>query len=94
MKKRVIFIVGASSGIGLATARKLCDEGNIVYCGSRTPCPDGRVTSIELDSSDTKTVVKAVDRIVEENGSIDQIVYRAPFSMPAPVDLAEEEDYR
>ena len=31
MKQRVVFIIGASSGIGLATAQKLADAGNVVY---------------------------------------------------------------
>ena len=94
MKKRVIFIIGASSGIGLATASKLCDEGNIVYCGARTPCPDERVTSIELDSTDSDTIVKAVGKIVEENRRIEQLVYSAGFSMASPVEFADEKDYR
>lgn len=94
MKKRVVFIIGASSGIGLATAKKLCDEGNIVYCGSRTPCPDERVTSLCVNVTDEKTVFDAVTRITEETGRIEQLIYSAGCSMAAPVEFAEEKDYR
>lgn len=90
----VVFIIGASSGIGLATAQRLCDEGCVVYCGARTPCPDERVTSLILDSTKPKTITEAVERIMGEVGKIDSLVYCAGFSMAAPVEFADEKDYR
>lgn len=94
MKQRVVFIIGASSGIGLATAQKLADTGNVVYCGARTPCPDERITSLEVDVTKPQTIVDASEKILDETGRIDQLVYCAGYSMAAPVEFAEEKDYR
>ena len=94
MEQNVIFIIGASSGIGLSVAQKLCDEGNVVYCGARTLCPDERVTSIITDVTQPKTVAAAVNRIISEVGRIDKLVYSAGFSMASPIEHAAEKDYR
>lgn len=94
MKQRVVFIIGASSGIGLATAQKLADEGNVVYCGARTACPDERISSIILDVTQPQTVTDAVEKIISETGTIEQLIYCAGYSMAAPVEYAQEADYR
>lgn len=94
MKQRVILIIGASSGIGLATAQKLCDQGHVVYCGARSDCPDERVTSLHMDVTDSKTVAVGVEQILKEVGKIEQLVYCAGCSMAAPVEFADEGDYR
>lgn len=94
MKQKVVFVIGASSGIGLAVAQKLADEGNVVYCGSRTPCPDERIVSLQVDVTKPQTVVDAVEKILDDCGMIEQLVYCAGVSMAAPVECADEEDYR
>lgn len=94
MKQRVILVIGASSGIGLATAQKLVDTGHVVYCGARTACPDERITSLALDVTKPQTIVDAVNKIIKETGRIEKLVYCAGFSMAAPVEYAQEEDYR
>ena len=48
---RVAVITGASSGIGLATARQFLEQQYEVFNLSRRPCPDSRVVSIEIDLS-------------------------------------------
>ena len=94
MKKRVILVIGASSGIGLATAQKLADAGHVVYSGARSVCPDERITSIVMDVSAPKTVEAGVAHIIEETGRIEQLIYCAGCSMAAPVEYAKAEDYR
>ncbi|MEO1035793.1 MAG: SDR family oxidoreductase [Pseudomonadota bacterium] len=44
-----VLVTGASSGIGLATARRFADAGATVVGASRRPCPDARVRSLEVD---------------------------------------------
>lgn len=94
MKQRVILVIGGSSGIGLATASKLADAGHVVYCGARTDCPDERISSLYVDVTRPETVTDCVEKILDETGRIEQLVYSAGFSMAAPVEFAEEEDYR
>lgn len=94
MKQHVILVIGASSGIGLAAAQKLTDEGNVVYCGARTACPDERITSIIMDVTKPQTIADGVEKILEQTGKIEQLVYSAGFSMAAPVECAQEDDYR
>ena len=94
MNDKITFIIGASSGIGLATAQKLVDQDDTVYCGARSECPDSRITSIKLDVTQPMTVTSAVEEIINKTGRIDRLVYSAGYSMAAPVELAEETDYR
>lgn len=94
MNGKITFIIGASSGIGLSTAQKLADRGDIVYCGARTECPDSRVVSLKVDATQPMTISTAVEDIIGSAGRIDRLVYSAGYSMAAPVELAEEADYR
>lgn len=93
-KERVVFIVGASSGIGYETAKKLVEKGHKVYCGARRMCDVGGAKSFVLDVANPETVENAVKDIIEENGRLDWLVYSAGFSMAAPVEYAKEEDYK
>ena len=93
-KERVVFIIGASSGIGYATAKKLVEKGHKVYCGARRTCEIVGVKSFILDVSNPETVKNAVKEIIEENGRLDWLVYSAGFSMASPIEYAKEEDYK
>lgn len=94
MNSKIVLVIGGSSGIGLAAAQKLADEGNVVYCGSRTPCPDERIVSLEVDVTKPQTIATAVEKILDDCGKIEQLVYCAGVSMAAPVECADEDDYR
>ena len=62
-KDKVCVVTGASSGMGLATAKLLVDMGAKVYALNRRPCPvEGIAASICVDLTD----VSAIDHAFEE----------------------------
>lgn len=76
----IVLVTGGSSGIGLATVRRLGANGHTVYSASRHPTrngvPDG-VTPIELDVVDAAAVEAVVAKIVGDAGGIDALVNNA-----------------
>lgn len=71
MKKKVILIAGASTGIGFASAKRLINDGHIVYCGARrmhlmSELSDMGGHVVELDITNNDSVQKVVDQSREE----------------------------
>lgn len=93
-KERVVFIIGASSGIGYETAKLLVEKGHKVYCGARRHTDLALAKSFILDVANPESVESAVKEIIEENGRLDWLVYSAGFSMASPIEYAKEEDYK
>lgn len=87
-KQRTVLITGASSGIGLATARKFIDGGYAVFgCArgadqlqstmSELAASGGRVASLSCDVTKPAEIGKAVDAALERFGRIDVLVNNA-----------------
>lgn len=91
---RTVLIFGASSGIGLETAKLFVKENDIVYNVSRTQSNTPGIYDICADVSKRGAVSSAVESVAAERGSIDILVYSAGFSMAAPVEFVESKDYR
>lgn len=84
--EKVIFITGASSGIGLASAKMLLKEGHIVYGAARRLENMAEIEqlggrTIKLDVTDSDAIKLAVDRIVAEQGRIDVLLNNAGYGM-------------
>lgn len=84
-KQKAILLTGGSAGIGLSTAKMLMDKGYKVYSGSRSGggsplkslSSGGEIIPLVLDVNDEKGIIKAVEKIVKENGELYALVSNA-----------------
>lgn len=77
----VILVIGASNGIGEATAKILSSRGHVVYGSSRDAVrvsADG-VRALSVDIFDDASIAKAMDMIIKAEGQIDGVIYSAGF---------------
>lgn len=91
---REVFIVGASSGIGEAVAKKFISDGYSVMNMSRTPCKIAGVGNIICDVSDREALDAALKSYKLNHAKLCVLVYSAGFSMAAPLEHVREDDYR
>jgi NAD(P)-dependent dehydrogenase (short-subunit alcohol dehydrogenase family) len=96
MLNKVALVVGGASGIGLATAGRLADEGATVFLtGRRADAVERAAAAIGrgarglvADASVAEDVAAAVAAVREAHGRIDALVLNAGISEPA---MLEEE---
>jgi 3-oxoacyl-[acyl-carrier protein] reductase len=90
MKNKIILITGASGGIGSETAYKFAAEKAkviITYCNNKpagervaAKCRElgaAEVLLLRLNLKDNKSIMRAVDRVVEKFGRIDILINNA-----------------
>ncbi|MGU3540481.1 oxidoreductase [Methylobacterium sp. A54F] len=80
---RTALVTGATSGIGLETAKALRAAGYRVFGTSRKPAPDAGsgVGMLVCDITDDASVADAVEAVVRETGRIDLLVNNAGFGI-------------
>ncbi|MBF8189765.1 SDR family oxidoreductase [Nonomuraea sp. K274] len=101
---KVVFITGASRGIGAAAARLFASEGAAVVLAARsTDALDRIVTEVRagggvadavtLDLADRASIRAAVDRVEELHGRLDGAFNNgAAIQQPGPLDTTSDED--
>ena len=99
MSQKVILITGASSGIGLDTARMLASKGCKVYGAARRvelmePLKELGVVPLHIDLTDTASMQKCVNTILEAEGRIDTLVNNAGYGQLGPIECVPIEDAR
>ncbi len=91
----VVLVTGGSSGIGLATVRRLAAGGHRVFTASRRPArtelPAG-VTPLTFDAGDPSAASAVVAQVVEEAGRLDVLVNNAGAGAVGAVEETTEED--
>jgi NADP-dependent 3-hydroxy acid dehydrogenase YdfG len=92
-KKKIAWITGGATGIGLATARALGQAGfDVVISGRRSEELDRAVSALEsggisararqLDVSDAAAVQSTADSILADHGRVDALVLSAGTNVP------------
>ncbi len=79
-----IWVIGASSGIGLAVAQRYAEQGHSVWFSARNQTEldslsDGQLNLLPLavDVTDDKSLEYAVDRIQRVSGELDKVIINA-----------------
>src|SRR4051812_20317344 len=82
-ERGIALVTGASSGIGLATARALRRDGYRVFGTSRKPMTETEqgVTMLVCDVTDDQSVQDLVDDVVRRAGRIDLLVNNAGIGL-------------
>jgi NAD(P)-dependent dehydrogenase (short-subunit alcohol dehydrogenase family) len=93
----VVLITGGSSGIGLATVRRLAAAGHQVFSASRNPArtdlPAG-ATPLVLDLADPASCRAAIAAVVEDAGRLDVLVNNAGTASIAPLEETADDEPR
>lgn len=97
MKKKVILVTGASSGIGKVSALQLVKEGHVVYGAARRidkmqDIIEAGGKAIQMDVTQAENVKRAVDEIIENEGRIDVLFNNAGYAVYGAVETVSIED--
>lgn len=96
--EKVVFVAGASSGIGKACADYLKDQGYHVYGAARRVTPDmvagpgdtgqngGFLRWLQLDVRDDSSVKAAVQKVLEAEGGLGVLIHAAGYGLAGSVE--------
>lgn len=100
LENKVVLITGGSSGIGLDAARRMCEEGAIVYITGRNQkrldeaveSLQSNVIGIQADSSIKKDMEHIYEIIKQQQGHVDVIFANAGVGKYVSLDNLTEDD--
>ena len=105
LKDKVVFVTGASSGIGAAISLECAKRGaDVVLAARRTDRLEGvasrvrsfgrRALPVACDVTVDGDVERAVSEAIQRLGTIDRVYANAGFGVTGPLEKLEIEDYR
>ena len=88
---QAVLITGCSSGIGAATALRLCNNGWRVYATSRRPADleeaaAGGCCTLALDVNDEGSMVEAVRKVEAAEGAVGILINNAGYSQSGAIE--------
>ena len=93
-KSKVIFITGASSGIGREVAIKLAKDGNKVFAGVRRKIDKNEIeslneniTGVYIDVTNQSSIDKAFWFIIKHTDKIDVLINNAGIVVAGPIEF-------
>jgi NAD(P)-dependent dehydrogenase (short-subunit alcohol dehydrogenase family) len=97
MSQKVVFITGASSGMGRATVKYLLAQGFLVYASSRDSSKlldieDENFTPLCVDLGSQASIDAALERIIQQENKIDILVNNAGYGLVSSVEEFTEEE--
>jgi NAD(P)-dependent dehydrogenase (short-subunit alcohol dehydrogenase family) len=100
--QRVWFVTGASRGFGRALVRAVLDAGDAVVATARRPeqladlvdAHGERALALQLDVTDASAAAAAISAGRERFGRIDVVVNNAGYANVAPIETADDDDFR
>jgi NAD(P)-dependent dehydrogenase (short-subunit alcohol dehydrogenase family) len=93
---KTIFVTGASSGLGKATAKLFSAKGWNVIATMRTPGKEKElgnlpnISVLELDVSNARQIVDVVERVTS-TGTVDVVLNNAGYALVGPLEVSTEE---
>lgn len=99
MNKKVVFITGASTGIGHASAKMLLKNGFTVYATARRvelmkDLEEQGAIVMKCDVTKDEDINNVVDTIIKKEGKIDVLFANAGYCLLGPVELHSSEDVK
>lgn len=96
MSKKVVFITGASSGIGKSIGTYLKSKDYVVYGTSRNPekVTETAFPLIKLDVRDTISISTAIHKVLELEGKIDVLINNAGVGITGPLEEIPTEEIK
>ena len=110
LTNKVVLILAASKGLGLACAKNFYKEGaSVVICSrsrvnldlarkeiekSNSNNSNSRIITIEADLNDKEQIKSLVDTTIKEYGTIDVLVHNAGGPPSAPINNITEENWQ
>lgn len=91
---KVIFITGASSGIGKAIGEYLSDKNYRVFGTSRNPerIKDSKFPLIKMDVNDTDSIRVAISEVIAQTERIDVLINNAGVGITGPIEETPESE--
>lgn len=92
---KVVFITGASSGIGKAIGDYLLEKGFKVYGTSRNPdAYESKFPLLPMDVTDVISIEAAIEKIITENHRIDVVINNAGVGITGPIEETPEKEIK